>query len=476
MTQDEYDRCWHDPVQLRILLDQRMEAHPELFPECLRYGYAFHGMARPSRKLGGWRLRKIRATGSREAFHLRPSFILPYMTGTIEDVEKVLFLASFGVPCWALTKVFGRDSMYWQRLIERLGRNSLVGTTVRDPERLPEHLAADEHHVDWSGEKGYVDMTVGGGCILGVALTDSADEERLTAAYGEFAAEAREVKADYAPKTVNTDGWFATQNAFRACFSTIVVILCFLHGFLKIRDRCRKDRALHERVWKVYCSSTAAEFDQRMREFGQWFDSLEWTKPVREAVAKLRARTAEYAMAYDSPGCARTSNAVDRPMNRLSLGLRGAGNPWASSQFPASLARLGSVAELSAIRATRSSGPTSSKSCASLERKVVQQSLAGKLDDLRILDGTPKPRTRNPVESEILQLEAWLGFVGKARRRGDPVGSLRRSNAAHGLQTGRIPHHFRTLFVRLGVALRQRCHGIASSSLLDPNENRLGQL
>lgn len=317
MTQDEYDRCWHDPVQLRILLDQRMEAHPELFPECLRYGYAFHGMARPSRKLGGWRLRKIRATGSREAFHLRPSFILPYMTGTIEDVEKVLFLASFGVPCWALTKVFGRDSMYWQRLIERLGRNSLVGTTVRDPERLPEHLAADEHHVDWSGEKGYVAMTVGGGCILGVALTDSADEERLTAAYGEFAAEAREVKADYAPKTVNTDGWFATQNAFRACFSTIVVILCFLHGFLKIRDRCRKDRALHERVWKVYCSSTAAEFDQRMREFGQWFDSLEWTKPVREAVAKLRARTAEYAMAYDSPGCARTSNAVDRPMNRL---------------------------------------------------------------------------------------------------------------------------------------------------------------
>jgi len=27
-------------------------------------------------------------------------------------------------------------------------------------------------------------------------------------------------------------------------------VLCFLHGFLKIRDRCRKARDLHTRVWE----------------------------------------------------------------------------------------------------------------------------------------------------------------------------------------------------------------------------------
>jgi hypothetical protein len=38
------------------------------------------------------------------------------------------------------------------------------------------HLAADEHHADWSGRKGDVATTVGGGCLLGVALTAAADD------------------------------------------------------------------------------------------------------------------------------------------------------------------------------------------------------------------------------------------------------------------------------------------------------------
>ena len=79
--------------------------------------------------------------------------------------------------------------MFWYRLIERLGRNSLVGTTVRDAAQLPEHLVADEHHADWAGQKGYIPTTVGGGCILGVALTASADDVHLQEAYGVFAAE-----------------------------------------------------------------------------------------------------------------------------------------------------------------------------------------------------------------------------------------------------------------------------------------------
>jgi hypothetical protein len=64
---------------------------------------------------------------------------------------------------------------------------------------------------------------------------------RAREVYGVFAAEARDLDPKYAPKTVNTDGWASTRNAFQTL----------------------------------------------------------------------------YAVAYDPPGCHRTSNAVVRPMNRL---------------------------------------------------------------------------------------------------------------------------------------------------------------
>ena len=317
MTRLEFDECWHDADKMRTFVDRVMAEHSELFPPCLRDGYAFHGFTRASKKMPDLRWRKIRPSGGTEAFHLRPSFALSYMTGTTDELECPLLLASFGVPCWVLTQGYGHNDMYWHRLVERLGRNHLVGTTVRDPQRLPEHLAADEHHADWNGVKGYVAMTAAADCILGIALTKAADDEHLRAAYGDFAAEARALDPAYAPKTVNADGWAATQNAFLSWFPTIVVILCFLHGFLKIRDRCRKNRDLHQRIWEVYWAETASLFRTRMEAFRQWFELQTWTAPVREMAAKLWKRTEDYAVAYEHPGCRRTSNAVDRPMNRL---------------------------------------------------------------------------------------------------------------------------------------------------------------
>jgi hypothetical protein len=68
---------------------------------------------------------------------LRPSFVTGYMTGTVDELAYPLLLASHGVPPWLLKIGFGHSEMYWYRLIERLGRNSLVGTTIRNPDRLP---------------------------------------------------------------------------------------------------------------------------------------------------------------------------------------------------------------------------------------------------------------------------------------------------------------------------------------------------
>ena len=212
---------------------------PELFPEDFDQGYCLHGFGRESRKLPGLKLRKI-VLANGASYWLRPSFIFSYMTGTVDQLAYPLLLAAHGVPPWLLKIGFGHSDMYWYRVIERLGRNSLVGTTVHDSAQLPEHLVADEHHADWAGQKGYIPTTVGGGCILGIALTASADDVHLQEAYGVFAAEARDVDPEYAPQTVNTDGWASTRNAFQTLFPLITVVLCFLHGFLKIRDRCRK--------------------------------------------------------------------------------------------------------------------------------------------------------------------------------------------------------------------------------------------
>ena len=59
--------------------------------------------------------------------------------------------------------------MYWYRLEVSLGRNGIVGTTVRQ-EEVPEHLLADEHHQTLDGNKVYVATTVAEGCCLGASI------------------------------------------------------------------------------------------------------------------------------------------------------------------------------------------------------------------------------------------------------------------------------------------------------------------
>ncbi|MCD4811294.1 hypothetical protein K8R14_01655 [bacterium] len=76
-------------------------------------------------------IRRIKVSGV--SYTIRPSFVMPYMTGFVKDVEKAMFLRKFDVPFWALSYVFGKNPMYWYRIETSLGRNSLVGTTIETP-------------------------------------------------------------------------------------------------------------------------------------------------------------------------------------------------------------------------------------------------------------------------------------------------------------------------------------------------------
>jgi hypothetical protein len=324
LDRETYHRIWDDARAVRRLVEDLVIRHPELFPKSMTQGFTLCGKLPPSQKLAGVCLRRVRVTQTDEVgqattqdFFLRPSFVLPYCCGTVEDVEKGLLLLSYGVPYHVVAYCFGRNAMFWYRLEQSLGRNSVVGTTVRDPRALPQHLVADEHHARLRGHDAYVAVTAGGGCLLGMALSPTAGELDLTAAYSRFRDEAAAVSAAYAPETVNTDGWKATQAAWRTLFPQVTLILCFLHGFLKIRDRCRKAFELHQKVWEVYQATSAQGFREAMESFRQWCAARVWSGPIQEALEKLWSRTEEYVRSYSHPRCHRTSNSVDRPMNAL---------------------------------------------------------------------------------------------------------------------------------------------------------------
>jgi hypothetical protein len=317
IDKDLYQRLIDSPEEFRRWLDRAHADMPELFPEAFAKGYTLKDSYR-SRKTG-LLLRRVECNATGESFTVRPSFVLPYMAGYTDEVEKPLFLRSFGVPFWALARVFGKDPMYWYRLEVSLGRNSVVGTTVRRAD-LPEHLLADEHHQALQGEKVYVATTVAGGCCLGSALSASADEEGLTAAYGVFKQEALAVDAGYSPKTVNADGWAATRAAWQSLFSAVLVLRCFLHGWLSIRDRGKhlKEvfKAIGDKVWTAFRADNRRAMSQRLRRLREWAQR-HLTGPVLEQVLKLCSRAREYGQAYGHPGCHRTSNMLDRVMREM---------------------------------------------------------------------------------------------------------------------------------------------------------------
>ncbi|MBU1751151.1 MAG: hypothetical protein KKA73_25995, partial [Chloroflexi bacterium] len=128
----EYKRVWADPRTFRQWLDTQIAQYPELFPQAIGQGYTLHDILPVSKKLPRVQLRRIKVVDAAQpkgnVFTIAPSFVLPYMTGYTDTVENALFLrGKFGVAraAWGLTRVFGHNDMYWERLELGLGRPSL---------------------------------------------------------------------------------------------------------------------------------------------------------------------------------------------------------------------------------------------------------------------------------------------------------------------------------------------------------------
>jgi len=326
VTLAAYNELKEDATAFRRWLDEMIKFYPELFPADIVGGYTLHDVLPASAKLTKVQLRRIRLnqrteSGQVQVFTVAPSEVLPYMVGLTDEVEKALFLRRFGVPFWGLSYVFGRNDDYWYRISSSFGRYEIVSTTVKEPDKLPEHLLADEKHVRFNGTKGYIATTVGQDCVLGASLALQADEQALTNAYGQFKQETQILKPDYAPQTVNTDGWRATKKAWSTLFSSIVIIECFLHAFLKIRDRCKRRfktlfDQIQQQVWDIYHAANPVSFRQQMTDFQTWAEQ-NLTGTALDAVAKLGAKTDTFLLAFDYPDAYRTSNMIDRHMEPM---------------------------------------------------------------------------------------------------------------------------------------------------------------
>jgi hypothetical protein len=167
-----------------------------------------------------------------------------------------------------------------------------------------------------------------------VSVVEAADTVTLENGYGELAKEAKALAPDYQARSVCTDGWEATRQAWRGLFPKIKLVLCFLHSILKIKKHCAgqlRHQGL-DKAWQVYQAATKRQFSQRLRRVAEWAPA-HLSGAVAQMVLKMCRRRADFTPAYDCPQASRTSNAVDRLLDYqdrlLYTGAIGTGLPTA---------------------------------------------------------------------------------------------------------------------------------------------------
>jgi hypothetical protein len=148
------------------------------------------------------------------------------------------------------------------------------------------------------------------------------------------------------------DGWASTHQAWLLLFPLVALLRCFLHGWLDVRSRGKRDESfagLSERVWHAYHAPTRRSFGQRMRRLWEWARANVSGAWLLEQVKKLCGRSKEYAEAYGYPGGHRTSNMLDRVMRDVPVLRRRAAPAPLGRGVRAARAGVGAAVQLPAL-------------------------------------------------------------------------------------------------------------------------------
>ena len=114
-------------------------------------------------------------------------------------------------------------------------------------------------------------------------------------------------------KSINIDGWKATRLALSNLFASTLLVLCFLHGFIKIRNVAQKEpqvNTLYDYIWEAYRAEDAEGFQQGIKDLREWMKTAGLKESNRKNVEKLIDKTAQYCKAYNRQQAHRTSNTV----------------------------------------------------------------------------------------------------------------------------------------------------------------------
>ena len=131
--------------------------------------------------------------------------------------------------------------------------------------------------------------------------------------YGACAKAANALAPDYRPRSVCTDGWEATRQAWRGLFPKINLVLCFLPSILKMKKHWAGQLRHHvlDKAGQVYQAATKRQFAQRLRRVAEWAPApLSGT--VAQRVWKRGRRRTDFTPADECPQAHRTAHAVDR--------------------------------------------------------------------------------------------------------------------------------------------------------------------
>ena len=119
----------------------------------------------------------------------------------------------------------------------------------------------------------------------------------------------------------------------------IIILQCFLHAWLKIRDRSKHLGELFfetgQRVWDIFRAPNKRSCSQRIRALKSWAGKM-LTGVVQDKVLDLCRKRELWTLAFDHPEGHRTSNMADRLMRGMNQyfagGLSLHGSPAASEQ------------------------------------------------------------------------------------------------------------------------------------------------
>ena len=322
----EYQLASSEPALFHNLLKEHYQAHPECFPIEFEDGYQLKDIVFSTKM--DLHIRRITVSFGSRAHNYRvlPCEVLPHMCGLTEEVADPLFLRKFSVPYWALARIFERDANYYYRVERRMGKTSIVGALHGRNGALPEDVCCDEKHAKHLGEKAYIATTVGGGCVLGAHLCESADAQSLAEGYGVFRDEVVRTNPEHRVGSINVDGFAATAAALRLVFGpAVILITCFLHLYISLRDGAKKKHAeifgeIADYLWWAYEATSKRSFAQRWSSLMHWRETNSHRIPDRVASKLDRANDNKlkgYKAYYDTKQGHRVSSSIDREMGSL---------------------------------------------------------------------------------------------------------------------------------------------------------------